>query len=145
MTDDDEKHEIKKLLGDLNTYLAQVAITNPKQLPAALSEVAADLMRFEMVYSMTEFLKAFSDRLDELNKGDKNMFNPQNIDAEELTLINDRIRAIQAEIGELRERKTSCNDPEGLKDLDDYIQRKKRDLVKLKQERKYILRRGFEH
>ena len=72
------------------------------------------------------------------------MFNPQNIDHEELWLVDDRIRATEVEIRDLEERKAACHDPDSLKELNDYIRRKEVDLARLKQERQHILGRGFE-
>jgi len=69
MVDEDSKHEIEKLQEDIKVYLTQVALTNPKQLPAAMLEVMRLMMRFEMQHSITEFLKALMDKLDEQNKG----------------------------------------------------------------------------
>ncbi len=63
------------------------------------------------------------------------MFNPHNIDPEELWLVEDKIRATEIEIKELEERKAACNDPERIKELNDSIRRKKAELTRLKQER----------
>jgi len=72
------------------------------------------------------------------------MFNPHNINPEELWLVEDKIRATEVEIKNIEERKAACSDPERLKELDDYIRIKKVDLARFKQECQYILGRGFE-
>lgn len=71
--------------------------------------------------------------------------NPQDIDPEELILIDNRISAIKIDIKDLEEQKAVLRDnPAELKKINDIIKRKEADLIRFKQERKDIIRLGFE-
>ena len=68
-------------------------------------------------------------------------YNPQNIDVQELTLVNDLIRKTNLELKELEgEKGKALNDSEGVRNINEFIKIKKADLARFKQERKDILR-----
>jgi hypothetical protein len=72
-----------------------------------------------------------------------NIFNPHNIDPEELMLVNDKIRNIKAEINDLKEQKALCHDRERINRYDRYIEIEAEKLARFIQERQYIMGRGF--
>ena len=73
------------------------------------------------------------------------MFNPHNIDPEELMVVNDKIRATGLDIKEMEERRVTLrDDPERLKEISEYIRRKEADLARFKEERKHIIQRCSE-
>jgi DNA-binding transcriptional MerR regulator len=71
------------------------------------------------------------------------IFHPRNVDPEELILIEDNLRATQLEIKDIKKRKAACNDPESIKQLDEYMKIEEKKLKRLKDERRNIYKMGF--